>query len=386
MLSPERLRRIPRRNRVAVARGVFTRTVVAALSVVALAAGVAACSSGGDGQADAPASPQLSLPPPSVEDIPVVTLPDGFVQPDTRGVRLSPVVAQPKGGSTPPLPVTGGAASLGGVVEGPDGPVGGATVRIERWVGGRSGSITLTAGADGRFGASNLLGGRFRVRAWLQPNLAARQSEVVFLANDGSGRVTVELDRFEGQQLQANLDLTAINVDDTAHIRALFTRATVDDDGIVVGAPVPGARIQLTSPAGLSISGDNPATTNDGGLATFTVKCDREGAYTVSLTTEGASTSYTLPTCGPKPAPPTTTPDIPPFAVGDEFTVPRAAPLPPGTYTTFVKGCSTTFQAFTNGAWETQRREIKGDLQFVVPVRDLRPSDGTDGCSFLRTA
>lgn len=375
MLSPERLRRIPRRNRV----------VVAALLVVAMAAGLVACTSGGDDQADAPEAPQLSLPPPSVADVTVVTLPDGFVQPDTRGVRLSPVVAQPKGGS-PPLPVTGGDASIRGVVNGPDGPVGGATVLIERWVGGRSGSLTVTAGADGRFGVSNLLGGRFRVRAWLQPNLAARQSEVVFLANDASGDVTIALDRFEGQQLQANLDLTAINVDDTARVRALFTRTTVDDEGIVIGAPVPGAKVQLTAPSGLSISGDNPATTNDGGLATFTVRCDREGAYTVTLTTEGASTSYTLPTCGPKPAPTTTTPDIPAFAVGDEFTVPRAAPLPPGTYTTFVKGCSTTFQAFTNGAWETQRREIKGDLSFVVPVRDLKPSDGTDGCSFLRTA
>jgi hypothetical protein len=374
MLFPERLRRISRRNRM----------VFALLIVVAVATTVVACTSGSD-QADTPDAPQLSLPPPSYDDLPVVTLPDGFVQPDTRGVRLSPVVAQPKGGA-PPLPVYGGDASIRGLVNGPDGPVAGATVRIERWVGGRSGSITVNAGGDGRFSAPKLLGGRYRVRAWLQPNLTATESQVLFLAIDGSQDVNVDVNKFEGLQLQAGLDVSVINVDDNARVRALFTRAGVDDDGIVVGEPVPAAKIQLTSPPGLSVTGDNPGTTNENGFATWNVKCDKEGSYTVTLTTEGASTTYTLPTCGPKPAPTTTTPDIPVFNVGDEFTVPRSAPLPPGTYVTFVKGCATTFEAFTNGAWETQPREIKGDLTFVVPVRNLKPSDGTDGCSYLRTA
>ena len=95
MLFPERLRRISRR----------TRVVVAALIVVAV---------GGDrrgvhrrrwpGRA-AGCARSSRIPPPSFDDIPVVTLPDGFVQPDTRGVRLSPVVAQPKGGRTRPARV-----------------------------------------------------------------------------------------------------------------------------------------------------------------------------------------------------------------------------------------------------------------------------------------
>ncbi len=122
-----------------------------------------------------------------------------------------------------------------GVVNGPDGPVGGATVRIERWVGSRSGSITVNAGGDGRFGARGLLGGRYRVRAWLQPNLTATESQVVFLAIDGSANVTVDVSKFEGLQLQASLDVSVINVDDTARVRGLFTRSGVDDDGIVVG-------------------------------------------------------------------------------------------------------------------------------------------------------
>jgi hypothetical protein len=365
-------------------------TVAAAIVFAVLGLVVACTSGGGDDQAQDGEAPQLSLPGPTYDDVPVVTLPEGFVQPDTRGVRLSPVVARPKGG-VPALPVYGGSASIGGQVVGPDGPVGGATVKLERWVGGRSGSVTLSASGDGRFGARNLLGGRYRVRAWLEPSLTATQSEVVFLADDGgSANVTVEVSKFEGLRLQASLDVSALNVEDTARVRGLLTRAAVDGDGIVSGAPVPLASIQLTASQGLSVEGDNPATTGSDGLATWRVKCDREGAHSVTLTTEGASTNYTLPTCGPKPVTTTTTPgagDIPPFAVGEEFTVPRGAPLPPGTYTTFLDGCATSFEAFVNGAWQPQRREIRGTVMgLLVPARDFRPVEGTDGCRYRRTA
>lgn len=378
MLHPDRLRRISRRRRCA----------GAAVLVILLVAGVMACTQDDGGNEAAP-DVTPSLPEPEIEEGPTLTIPEGFVQLDTRGVRLAPVVARPKG-SAPPIPVYGGRASITGVVEGPDGPVGGATVRIERWVGGRSGAITVQASEGGTFGARGLRGGRYRIRAWLEPSLTATESEVVFLdADGGSANVTVTLTRFEGLRLQASLSVSAINVDDTATVRGLLTRAAVDSDGIVVGEGVPGARILLTATPGLAIEGDATATTDGGGLATWRVKCQREGSYSVSLTTEGASTSYTLPTCGPKPATTTTTPgaDVPPFAVGEEFTVPRSAPLPPGTYVTFLSNCATTFEVFSDGAWQPQRREVRGDtITLLVPGRDFRPATGTDGCRYRRTA
>lgn len=377
MLFPERLRRLHRR----------TRMGLAALLTVVLLAGVVACTGGGGGDDQAADSPDLTFPETEFEDIPEVTLPEGFVQPDTRGVRLSPVVARPKGG-TPALPVTGGRASIRGTVTGPDGPVPGATVRIERWVGSRSGSIQVGTSENGGFSASGLLGGRFRVRAWLPPNLTATRSAVLFLANDQGGTADIELERFEGLRLQGSLDVSSINVGDTARVRALLTQAAVDGDGIVVGEAVPGAQVQMTAPDGLRVTGPNPTATGENGIASIAVECDREGAYTVSLTTEGASTSYTLPTCGPRPTTTTTTPgapEVPPFAVGEEFTVPRSAPLPPGTYETFLNGCSTSFEAWVNGSWE--RREIEGRVMSLsVPTRSFRPVGDTDGCRYRRTA
>jgi hypothetical protein len=360
----------------------------AAAIVVAVLGLIVACTSGGGSDATQESTaPQLSLPPPEVEEVPVVTLPPGFVQPDTRGVRLSAVVGRPR--ALPPLPVYGGRASITGLVEGPDGPVPGAVVKIERWVGERSGSVTVSASEGGTFGARGLLGGRYRIRAWLEPSLTATESEVLFLAADGSENVTVTVERFEGLRLQASLDVAAINVDDTARVRGLLTRSTVNAEGIVVGAPVPGAQVQISGTPGLTIGGTSPASTGADGMVTWPVKCDREGAHTVSLSTEGASTSYTLPTCGPKPVTTTTTtpaPDIPPFPVGEEFTVPRSGPLPPGTYVTFLNGCVTSYEVFVDGAWQPQRRESRGDITLSTPARDFEAVTGTDGCRFRRTA
>jgi hypothetical protein len=366
---------------------ISSRQAVAAVVVAVLGLGLACTSGGGDAAEDT--APDLSLPGPEIEDVPVVTLPPGFVQPDTRGARLSAVVARPRGG-VPPLPVYGGQASITGVVQGPDGPVAGATVKVERHVGERSGSVNVTAGDGGRFSARGLLGGRYRVRAWLEPNLTATQSEVVFLAADGgSANVTVTLERFEGLRLQASLEVSAINVGDTVRLRALLTRSAVGSDGIVSGEPVSGAAIQITGSPGLVVGGTSPASTAGDGTAVWPVRCEREGSFSVSLTTEGAATTYTLPTCGPRPVTPPSTappPDVPPFAVGEEFTVPRSAPLPPGTYVTFLTGCATSYEVYVDGAWQPQRRESRGDIALSTPARDFRPVTGTDGCRFRRTA
>jgi hypothetical protein len=377
MLHPERLRRMSGRQRLLAAAGV--------VAVVAVVVALIVVAAGGDGadEASGPAAPQLSLPPPSFEDVPVVTLPEGFVQPDTRGIRLSPVIARPRGG-VPPLPVYGGKATITGTVVGPDGPVPGATVKLERWVGDRGGSENVATGGDGRFVARNLLGGRYRVRAWLQPNLAATESQVAFLADDGgSADLEIPVDRFEGTDLQAGLDVSVINVEGTARIRGLLTRTVVDEDGIVVGEPMPGVAIALSVTDGLSVQGDSAATTGDNGIATWTVRCEREGAHAATLTTEGASAGFTLPNCGPKPQPP---PEVPDFPVGQEFSVPRAAPIPLGTYVTAQAGCVTSYQIRLDGAWEPTRRQSDGNLTLLAPARDLQPAPGTPPCTFRRVS
>jgi hypothetical protein len=358
--------------------------VVALASVLLVAAGVGCTSS--DRGAEPEAAPGLTLPPPTFDDVPVVTLPEGFVMPDTRGARLLPVVARPRSGP-PPIPVFGGTAALRGRVEGPDGPVAGATVLLERFVGERSGRAEVTAGADGRWSASNVHGGRYRLRAWLPPSLTATESEVVFVAAGASADVVIRVSVFDDLQLQAALDVSVVSVGDEANVRALLSRETVGPDGIVSGAPVGGRELNLGGDGGFVVVGANQATTGGDGTASWRVRCDREGAHRLTVTGEDVSSVVSVPACAPRAAeapPPVVIPDFP---VGEAFTVPRAAILPPGTYRTSDEGCAFTYEVYENGSWQPARRLAQGQVVVLSnPARDLRPAAGSDGCRYERTA
>ena len=221
--------------------GLLATVLLACLTLVAVA-----CTDTGSGS-DQASPTSLTVPPTTEPLVPPMTAPPGFVVADTRGARLLPIDGKSVV-ALPAVPVYGGTATVAGTVTGPDGPVAGATVRVERFVGDRSGVVTVTADADGRWRASNVHGGRYRMRAWLQPSLAADGSSLAFLADEAGATATFDLTvtRHDGRALQAGLDLTSITVGDSARVRALFTKETVDENGIVVGAGVSGAKVTLS--------------------------------------------------------------------------------------------------------------------------------------------
>ncbi len=362
-----------------------------AVASVALALIGASCS-GDDAEPAAPSPTSFSLPPPDESDqIPTVTVPEGFVLVDARGVQLTPFDSRPKS-SAPPLPVQGGGASLAGQVVGPDGPVGGASVLIERIVGDRTGSLVLGADADGRYAVTGIHGGKYRVRAWLAPTLATRTSSLVYLADlDGKATVEVAVEQFTGKTMQIGLDITALNVGDSAHVRALLTNQVVNDYGIVVGRGVESAEIELTASgsASMRLDGDDTATTDSQGLARWKVTCTKEGTTGFTASGDGVTASFTSPSCGPKPTTTTTSddgePDVAAFAVGEEFDVPHSGALPAGSYETFLDGCKTSYQVYAGGQWQKERRTATGsDLVLSGPARDFKPADGSKGCTYRR--
>jgi hypothetical protein len=279
--------------------------------------------------------------------------------------------------------VTGGSASIGGVVRGPDGPVAGATVLVERFVGDRSGSIRVTAGADGRFLATGLLGGRFRIRGWLPPSLAAPQAVTTFLAIDGQAEVTLELRRFDGRQLLASLDVGALEVGGRARVRALLTRESVDGDGIVVAAPVAGEPVRLTAGAGFAVIGGGEASTGADGVATFVVECVSVGTHQLSVAAGELTAAVAVPSCAPRPTTTTTTAPTPqPLPVGSPVAVPFPGVLPAGTYRSGVEGCTTAYQLWQAGTW--QDRLAGSTLEATGPIRDLRTPPGATPCAYER--
>jgi hypothetical protein len=103
--------------------------------------------------------------------------------PDTRGVELTPVTG-PRPTTTVALAIEGGAATLSGSLGYLGGPVEGATVRLERWVDGRSTAIELTTGPGGGWMAEGIEGGRYVIRAWKGTRLTLEQASAVFIAED----------------------------------------------------------------------------------------------------------------------------------------------------------------------------------------------------------
>jgi hypothetical protein len=200
--------------------------------------------------------------------------------------------------------------------------------------------------------------------------------------------------RFEGDQLQAVLDRAEWAVGDEVILRALLTRQTVNDNGVVIGEGLAASEVRLEDSAVVDTDEALVKTTSDAGIVTWSVTCRREGSHSLTVTSGALSTRVALPGCGPRTTTTTTAepedelpPDLPPFPVGEEFTVPRSGAVPAGTYRTFLSGCTTSYEIWRDGEWQDERVETAGDtIALTTPARDFRPAAGTDGCRYRRVS
>ncbi len=310
-------------------------------------------------------------------------LPANFVLPDTRFVSLLPVPGRSQ--PAPVIPVRGGKATVEGTVTGPSGPVAGATVRIERWVGSASGALTIGTDGSGRFAAAGVLGGHYTVRAWQQPALATFDAATGFVADGGVLSVNVVMQQHNSFTVQVAASTGAISVGHQFSLLALVTRESVDANGIVQAGPVAGESVTLSSDPGLTIAGANPATTGADGLATWTLTCKTAGSFSAVATTKDGSGTTNLPTCTGGPSTTTPPPTVIPLAVGDSFTVPDPGPYPAGDYQTTSKKCSITFQVYVNGNWKNGHSSGK-NLTLAGPGQNFQSDPGSPDCTYTRVS
>jgi hypothetical protein len=275
---------------------------------VALATlGLAACSSTGSrALVSTTTSTTMVIPPGGDDSVPGLQPPAGFKVPDTRNAVL---LAAPGKAKATPIPVTGGRSTITGTVNGPDGPVVGATVRIERFVGTASGSIQVGTDGGGRFVVSQAMGGRYRVRAWLQPDLSTFSAPTGFVADGDSLDLSPSLERHNAVTLQLAGTTATLTMGEPSGVKALLVRETVDADGIVRPAGVVGSVITLVAPEGITINPTNPATSDADGAATWVIVCTSVGSHQLSASSPEGSASVTLPPCSAGgPTTTTTTP------------------------------------------------------------------------------
>ena len=203
-----------------------------------------------------------------------------------------------------------GHARLVGKVVGPDGPVPGAIVRVERL---QEGSVVfrgdVVTDPEGKWQTGQLVGGRWRVRAWRAPDLADVQPDTVFLESTQTRGLTLPLDRFDAPVVAAAIAPDPPPVAEPVNLVVAVTRKLVDAEGIVHQAPVPLLVVQLFAPNWL-IESDNPRFTDGEGRVTWLVACVKAGPSGMFVALRGVGLRpVTVTACGvPPPPPPATAP------------------------------------------------------------------------------
>ncbi|MHB1533871.1 MAG: carboxypeptidase-like regulatory domain-containing protein [Acidimicrobiales bacterium] len=193
-----------------------------------------------------------------------------------------------------------GKAGLSGTVQDPAGVVAGATVEVERLVGGSMARATLTSAADGSWQLPGVLGGRYLVRAWLAPTLGQTTPSSFFL-DDGEHRdVILNLTTFSTPLVQSDIAPGVPIVSEPAQVVVQVDSTQVQADGTVASEPDVGLLVQLVSGGAWTISSPNPTVTDSLGQATWTATCSTTGIHALKVDLGApAPSTYSTPSTAP---------------------------------------------------------------------------------------
>jgi hypothetical protein len=294
------------------------------LFAVLVALVAAACTSKGK-----KAEPTI-VPPPNLAPVTTTTLVD------LSGIKLTGV---PGNTTTTTIAMGPGGATIKGTVTGPDGAaVGGATVHLERLVGDGTATQDIPSNPDGTYTVPTILGGRYRVRAYVPDpyNLAQPNDNVFFLADNETKTLNLQMQTFSGTTVKSSMAPDPPYVNELANLVIQVVNQTVDNKGIVRGTPVPGSKVELFSSGSWVVTTPNPATTDDKGLSSFQVQCGALGPQGLAVVVNDTlNTPLKVGDCVNLPPPTTTT-------TTTATTLPTTVATAPTTTTTTRPGSATT--------------------------------------------
>jgi hypothetical protein len=201
-----------------------------------------------------------------------------------------------------------GASSLSGTASGPNGPVAGADIHAERLVGDQVAAIDAISQADGTWTIPDVLGGRYRLRAWRAPDLALTQPQILFVSDAGDRSIALQLDQFDTATVATAMNPDPPTVGEPAGLAAEITLQSVDAKGIVRVHPVAGASVELAGGLSWTVLTANPVQTSAGGKATWQVECGAPGLQSLVIVVNNTDVyGLDLPACVIPPVPTTTT-------------------------------------------------------------------------------
>ncbi len=260
--------------------------------LLAVVVALVAASCGGSGDDTTPTTPPTTAAPTTTvspaSTLPPVTAPPGV----------------PRTATTQITEMGPGEATLSGVVNGPEGPVTGATVKIERFIGDKVATQTVQTVA-GAWTLPSILGGSYRVDVFRPPDLAQAAPDAFFLGATEVKQLSTTLVRYGTTGVTATIDPNPPLVGQTATLTVHYGGGGVDAAGNVVTAGQPGVRVQISPGPGLSVETAPVVFTDGNGAATWVVRCLQPGPVPVNLLTSTTSSAVSLPPCtAPTPGAP----------------------------------------------------------------------------------
>lgn len=256
-----------------------TRNARLAATLLALGLVAAGCSSGVDPLPEVPAFKKAA------------TTTTG---PDYSDVGLKGVAGKT---TTTVVSFGPGRATISGVVVGDDGQIAGASVAIDRFVGSQVATMMLTTAEDGSWSLPAVLGGRYRVRAWRQPDLAQTSPSAIFLGENETKSVELKVKTIGGMGASSSFAPNPPRIDTDTNLVVLVTQKTVDEHGVARSVPLQATRVDLVGSGAWRVLSANPAFTDDRGRADWTLHCQSSGRQPLAVTVGSQTIPLEVPAC-----------------------------------------------------------------------------------------
>jgi hypothetical protein len=234
--------------------------------------------------------------------------------------------------TTAPVSIGPGDAELTGSVLGPAGPVAGATVEADRFVGDQEASVLLTTRADGSWVLPNILGGRYRIRAWQPPSLDMVEPQILFLSAGQHLSITLQVSEYKGPNVAVAIDPPSPVLGQAVSLAVEVTDPTVGSDGVVTNPPVAGTSVALVDGPDWTVANGNPLVTDSYGEAVFDISCTAPGDDPLSAKAGSAPpVPLQMPPCAEPPPPSTVPSTTPPSTQPPSVTTTTCPPAPATT-------------------------------------------------------
>lgn len=212
------------------------------------------------------------------------------------------------------IEIEGGEAELSGIVKGPEGPVPRAVVHLERVTPAGSATLEIVAKSDGSWRRPKLLGGRYRVRSWLQPNMWADGSQTFFLGGEESRKVDFQLEEIVDEPFVEFHARDEVVRGSQYSVALTVGYKSVNEAGLLALAPLPGVPVSKANSFEFETNTEPIRFTDQTGALQFNQSCSKPGhskiAFWVGPIGEEPAKrlAYDLPVCVAPPPPPTVPP------------------------------------------------------------------------------